>query len=104
MPIDVLFVGDTNIQFVPTFVDQDSTVIDISAATAKYVRLRKPDGTVSAKTATFYTDGEDGKLSYYSEAGLFLSADIGLWQWQGYAETPTGKFKTQEKSFLLSEI
>lgn len=56
---------------------QDGVAVDISSYTTRQFILRKPDGTVATKTASFDTDGINGVLKY-----LFLAGDIdqdGIW-------------------------
>lgn len=50
-----------------TIKDQDDATINISAATAKKIRIRKPDNSVLEKDAAFVSDGADGKITYTTE-------------------------------------
>lgn len=52
-----------------TVLDYNANPLDISSATVKSLVFKKPDGTVVTKTATFVTNGTDGKLKYTSIAG-----------------------------------
>lgn len=64
-------------------ITENGTAVDISSATAKEIRFKKPDGSATVvKAATFLTDGSDGIMYYDSEAG-FLDV-IGGWRFQGY--------------------
>lgn len=57
-------IGDVGTVFETTIVDQDDLVVDISLATTKTLKFRKPDASTATKTASFVTDGTDGKLKY----------------------------------------
>lgn len=59
-------------------VAQDDTATDISSYTTKEFVFTKPDGTTTTKSASFVTDGSDGKLEYQ-----FVDGDLdaaGLWR------------------------
>ena len=59
-----IHVGDIGTQFIITLKDQDNAVMDISAVITKQIILKKPSGISVIKTATFVTDGTDGKIYY----------------------------------------
>ena len=44
-------------------ITEDDVAVNISSATTKTIKIRKPDGTVLAKTAAFTTNGSDGKVT-----------------------------------------
>ena len=50
-------------------ITEDDVAVNISSATTKQIKIRKPDGTVMAKTAAFTTNGSDGKVTYTTIAG-----------------------------------
>jgi hypothetical protein len=63
----------------------DTTLLDISNATARTLVFKKPDGTILNATATFYTDGTDGIIQYIAASGdvnqsgeWFIQADISI--------------------------
>jgi len=91
--------GDIGTIFRLTITDTDGTAIDVSTATTKYIYFQKPSGVRVQKTATFTTDGTDGKIQYTSIAGDIDS--VGTWQIQGYVETSLGKFWTEKDSFKV---
>ena len=66
-----------------TLYDGDS-VVDISSATVKQIKLRAPSGTVLTKDASFTTDGTDGKLEYTCIVSDL--DEVGTWQSQVYLE------------------
>jgi hypothetical protein len=56
---------------------------DVSGATVKRLRFKKPGGVSFEKDATFTTDGTDGKINYVTQS----SSDIdrqGTWNVQAY--------------------
>jgi hypothetical protein len=64
-------------------IQQKGSIINISSASAtKQIILKKPDNTKLTKTASFTTDGTDGKLQYITIAGDI--DQIGDWQAQAY--------------------
>ena len=50
-------------------VDTDAA-IDLSTYTTKSIQFKDPAGSVTTKTATFVTDGTDGKIKYTLEDEL----------------------------------
>jgi hypothetical protein len=59
---------------------EDDVAVDVAAVTTKQLVLRKPNGSVLTKTATFTTDGTDGKIQYATIAG---DLDVsGVWESQ----------------------
>lgn len=64
----------------------DTTILDVSSASTKDLKLIKPDGTQLTKTLVFSTksgdtgDGKDGRVEY-----IIISGDVdqnGTYQWQ----------------------
>lgn len=49
-------------------ITEDDVAVNVSSATTKTIKIRKPDGTVMTKTAAFTTTGADGKLTYTTVA------------------------------------
>lgn len=93
-------VNDIGTLFKLTLTD-DSVAVDISGATTKQIKLKKPDGTVLTKTAIFTTDGTDGKMFYQTIAD---DIDVtGEWQIQGYVVLATGTWYTSVHSFRVFE-
>jgi len=45
-------------------IEEDNVAVNISSATTKQIKVRKPDGSVMDKAADFSTNGSDGKLTY----------------------------------------
>ena len=91
--------GDVGTIFRLTITDIDGAAIDVSTAVVKYIYFQDPAGTIMQKTATFYTDGTDGKIQYTTVNGDIDEA--GTWMIQGYVETSLGKFWTEKDSFKV---
>ena len=75
-------VGDYGFAIVLTLTDSAGTAVNISTATTKSYNVRKPSGTISTVTATFVSDGSDGKLTW-TVPDAFLTA-AGEYQIEAY--------------------
>jgi hypothetical protein len=94
-----LHLGDTNFVFFVT-VTEDCAAIDISAATSKVITFLKPSGEYVAKTATFTSDGTDGKIQYATVSGDI--DEVGLWKIQAIVELGSGSlYHSSVKSFKV---
>lgn len=74
--------GDIGTRFLITIKDEDGIAKPIGSYTTKQFIFEKPSGNLVTKTASFYTDGSDGKLYYTT-----LSGDLdeeGAWKLQVY--------------------
>ena len=56
-------VGD-EIQLLVQFVDENGVPINLSGGTSYKIKLEYPDGSTQDFTASLYTDGSDGIISY----------------------------------------
>lgn len=83
-----------------TFNDVDTNAAaNISAySTTIQMIFTKPDGTDTAKTATFKTDGSDGIIEYTVEAS-FLTA--GIWYVRGRVTSASAKLTTVKHRFKV---
>jgi len=60
--------------------------VDLSGTTKVEIELQKPNGErLTPITASFLTDGTDGKITYTDNTGLFTVA--GRWKIRGIATT-----------------
>ena len=98
MAAEEIHVGDVGTQLVVTIKD-GTTIVDISTASAKYLVLKKPDGTTLQKNTSFITDGVDGQMQYTSVSGDFTTC--GSWKMQGNVELGSSKFRTDIISFKV---
>jgi len=91
-------VNDIGTQFIVTVKD-DGVVQDISTATNLILIFKKPDQTTSNKTATLYTDGTDGKMTYTSVSGDLNQA--GNYKIQGKVTLGGATYYTSIGSFKV---
>lgn len=94
--------NDWGIRFEITIKDQDGTVVDVSGATTKQIIFKSPGGDVSAKTATFTTNGTDGKI-YWDSTTSFL-ATAGRWKMQGLYIDANQQNRTEQTYFYVQQI
>ena len=86
-----------------TIKDENDAIVNISAATVKQIKLRTPTNVYSTKTASFTTDGTDGKIRYTTVAGDLSVA--GEWEIRGYIEQGAStKFHTSKQTFEVREV
>lgn len=96
-----IHVGDIGTKFIITILDEGEAV-DISACTTKEIMFEKPDKTVLTKTASFQTDGTDGKIFWMTT--LVTDLDLmGQWKIQGKISIGGGTWKTQIGTFRVYE-
>lgn len=81
-------------------VDCNDSALDVSDATAKYIKFKKPSGSVVTKAATFYTDGSDGIIQYVVESGVI--DENGSWKVQGLVTVNDYEWHTSMKTFKVS--
>lgn len=92
-------IGEVGVALRATFVDQDGTVIDLSSATSKEIRLESPKG-VSKQLAGQWPAGEDGTQGNVEGVTVLATIDeIGTWKWQGHATGPSFDIYTEIATF-----
>lgn len=99
MAADEIHKGDIGTILEATIKDQDSAVVDISAASTKTIKLMKPDGTVESKVGAFVTDGTDGKMKYVTISGDLDT--VGSWRIQGYVVLSSGEWHSDKDEFTV---
>ena len=97
MAVDEIREGDVG-TVLEVEVREDDVALDVSDATTKQILLRKPDGTTVAKTATFSSDGTDGRIRYVTVEGDLTA---GRWAIQGKVVTPSGTWATEIEAFKV---
>lgn len=90
---------DIGVKLRVTIVDDDDAAIDISAATTKQIVLKKPNGDILTKTASFEADGSDG-IIYYTTISGDLDA-IGTWKIQGIVIISSYTYHSSIESFKV---
>lgn len=95
-----IYVGDIGTQFRFT-IKEESVAVDLQdlSPTTKTLKFKKPDGTTVEKTASFYTDGSDGIITYTSESGFLDIA--GTWRVQGFLDFGATEFNTDIQKFKV---
>jgi hypothetical protein len=88
--------SDIGTLFVAT-VQQDTSVINISAASTLEFVFEKPSGSSMTKTASLYSDGTDGKMEYATVAGDL--DETGSWRVQAYVALATWQGKSDVHTF-----
>lgn len=93
-----IHVDDIGTVLVVTITD-DGQVVDLSSATETIIIIKKPNTLPYEKTASFYTDGTDGKISYTVVAGD-LDAP-GVYKIQGKVSIGGGTFRSEISTFKV---
>lgn len=79
-------VGDIGTVFQATIKDETGAVVNVSGASSKVIKFKKSDGSTVSKTASYTTDGTDGKIEYTIQSGdLNMAGD-----WQAEAIVTVG--------------
>lgn len=97
MPSEI-HVNDIGTKLLIIVYDGDD-IVDLSAATAMSINIKKPDGTILTKTAELDTDGTDGGMRYYTLEGDFDVA--GAYSIQGIVNIAGGTFHTDTQMFRV---
>jgi hypothetical protein len=97
MPAEIHVDNEPTFEF--TIKDEDGVVVDISGATTKEIIFKDPDGGSATGTASFTTDGVDGKMFVVAEADQLGTA--GVWKWQGYVVLATKPWNTDVHEFRV---
>ena len=84
-----------------TIKDGTAFVLDLSTASTKEIIIKSPAGVASTHTASFTTDGTDGKIQYVTTSGDVDEA--GRWQIQGRIVMGGGDWKTSVSNFQVAE-
>ena len=80
-------------------VTDDGSDVDISTSSSLTIFIKKPDGTVLARTGVLNTDGTDGKMYYLTVVGDLDVA--GNYKIQGKVVISTGTFYTSISNFKV---
>jgi hypothetical protein len=78
-----------------------SEVVDISSATSMQIRLKPKNGLRIDKTATFVTDGVDGKIECVVSTNDFAVGAV--YSVQGYIVMPSGTWHTSIKEITVNK-
>ena len=80
---DYIYVG--NVITLGSTVKENGSALNVSSATVKKLRVKSPDGSTQEHTASFTTDGSDGKI----EVAEFSVEQEGIYVFQPYIEMGT---------------
>ena len=87
--------GAVGVPFVATVQDPaTNTARDLSSYTSRWIVFRKPSGKVEVLTATFTTDGTDGKVQALSTENLL--DEIGVYYWSARLRKTADSFDASE--------
>jgi hypothetical protein len=100
MSANEIHLNDVGTVFEATIMD-GAVVVNISAATIKQLTFKGQSGSSKTKSATFATDGTDGKLRYVTVVGDLDWA--GQWELQAYVVMPTGAWHSDTAQFIVYE-
>lgn len=78
-----------------------ATAMDISSASTVELILKSPSGVSKTKTASFTTDGTDGKIQYITVDGDL--DEIGTWRIQSKVVIGSGTWRTDVGVFRVYE-
>lgn len=82
---------------------EDGVAVDVSAATTKQIKFKKPNGLTVTKTALFTTDGTDGKIDYVIETGVI--DQVGPWEIQGLvSDGATFQYSSVPDTFTVGKL
>ena len=94
-----IHMNDIGTQFILTIKDQDGAVVNLASSLTKEIIFLKPDLSSHTKTASFVTDGSDGKI-YYTAASGDIEQD-GFWRIQGRVTFASGSWSTNTTQFIV---
>ena len=99
----VIHLGDVGTIFELTIVEKDGvTPVNVSTASVKKIYFMDPAGVKKNATASFTTNGSDGKIRYTSVAGFINS--LGMWSMQGYVEIGSAKYYSEKTGFKVNSV
>lgn len=91
-------VGD--MPLIEVTVIEDGVAVDVSGVGTKQIKLRAPNGTTTSYTASFATDGTDGKIQYQTDADDIGAA--GTWYYSGRVVDGSSRvFETTRESLIV---
>ena len=97
---DTIYVDDIGTDLIMTIYECDCStdpcteaVASLTGSTSMQMFIKQPDGDLLTRTASFVTDGSDGKIHYVTVTGDFdESGEYGL---QGKVVSSAGSWRTE---------
>ncbi len=90
--------GDIGTVFEVEILEKGVT-LDISLATVKEIKFRKPDRSSVTMTGVFVTDGTDGLIQYTTVADDLDQTDD--WEIQGFVRDAVGEWHSEKGEFKV---
>lgn len=94
-------IGTVFLITVNDYVNGALSPLDLSSATSLQIILKSPSGLTYTKTASFYTNGTDGKIVYTTINGDLN--ETGTWNIQSKVTIPAGTFRSDISTFKVYE-
>ena len=98
MAADEIHVNDVGTLFKATIQDCPDS-LDISSASTKQLKFKKPSGELLTKAGTFFTDGTDGILTYTSVSGDI--DECGRWELQAFLVLGSSSYHSDVAKFRV---
>lgn len=104
MTVEEVQLNDVGTIIEITVIEENNSIVDLSSATTKQIKILKPSGAIITEDADFVTNGTDGKLKYTIQAGDLN--EIGLHRVQAYLVLAywTGHTGAEEKIYVCSNL
>ena len=91
-----IHLDDVGTRFEVTIKD-DGVVVDISAASVKEIIFKRQNGSLLTKSASFTTDGTDGRIDYTTVSGDLTQ--VGIWNIQAKITLGSGTWRSEVEEF-----
>lgn len=101
MPVETVSQNQIDYKILIT-VTEDNAIVDLSSATVKKVKIWKPSGELIEGTASYETDGTDGKI-YYATVDGDLD-ELGWYTFRAYLEVGSFIGHTRKGRFLVEAL
>jgi|TARA_B100000676_G_scaffold141614_1_gene140248 DUF4097 and DUF4098 domain-containing protein YvlB len=98
MAANEIHVNDIGTNFIIT-VKEGGTIVNLAPTTSVNLLLMGPNDTTVTKTASFLTDGTDGKIKYQTVAGDLAVA--GTWKLQAKVNYATTVYHSDIHNFTV---
>ncbi len=91
--------NDYGTNFQLNLTNADGSVLDVSQATALFVKLMRPDHTYVELPVYPLTDGKDGKVQFWTVQGNITMS--GVYKFQVSITAPTGLWSSAIQTFKV---
>jgi hypothetical protein len=97
---DEIHAGDIGTRFEITVLE-NGAAMDLSTSSSVQFSFRKPDQTIATRTASFITDGTDGKVKYITQEGDLDQK--GAWRLQVHVVFTDTRWHSNIQNFTVYE-